>query len=186
MSLKHNTLSNIRGPNGPRVYVETGSYIGDSIGRAIAAGFKEIHSIELSEKFYTHCCKRFRRKLGVHIHHGASEKVLPKIVAKIKEPAIIFLDSHWSKGGTAKGDNPVPLLLELEALARMPVKKHTIMIDDIRLFGSDDADGIWKEITSDKVIEAVKKINPEYLISYADGYKPKDILIARYPKWIGV
>lgn len=180
MSLQKDTLKRIRGDKGPKIYVETGSYTGESISRAIAAGFKQLHSIELSDKWYRVCCNRFRKNPGVKLYHGASEKVLPQVVSKIKEPAVIFLDSHWSKGTTAKGENPVPLLLELEALSTMPLRNHTILIDDIRLLGSKQAaDGVWQDVTLDKVIEAVRKINPKYGISYVDGFEPGDILVAR-------
>ena len=178
MSLKNNTLSLVRGPNGPKIYVETGSLAGDSIAAAIKAGFSTIHSIELSDLFYKRCVNRFKNNPNVHLHHGYSEKKLPKIISKITQQAVIFLDSHWSDGNTAKGENPVPLLLELDGLAKAPIKNHIIMIDDVRLFGTDDLN-IWQEITLNKVLELLRKINKNYKFSYVDGYQPKDILVAR-------
>ena len=74
-----------------------------------------------------------------------------------------------------------PLLDELIAIAKHPIKTHTILIDDRRLIGTVDlACPGWAELTEELVIEAIMAINPEYEISYRDTKHGKqDVIVAR-------
>jgi hypothetical protein len=67
-----------------------------------------------------------------------------------------------------------PLLKELDAISRHPIKTHTILIDDVRRFG-EYLLNVSKEILSEKI----QKINPMYVISYEnDGLTPDDVMVA--------
>lgn len=65
------------------VFIETGSYVGDGIQQALEAGFSEIISIELSDKYYQHSKKRFESNPNVKVILGDSFKVLPELIFKI-------------------------------------------------------------------------------------------------------
>ncbi len=157
-----------------RHFVETGSYEGEGIDKALSAGFEEIHSIEISEEYYLQCKEKFKKSPNVHLFLGDSATVLEDVIREIVEPITFWLDGHFSGGGTGRGETNTPILGELEAIRRHPVKTHTILIDDVRLFGTSEFDEIPLQAILDKIYE----INPRYRISFATGYQARDILIA--------
>ncbi len=134
-----------------------------------------IYSIELSPVYYQYCRYLFRNFPKVHLLEGDSAKQFDLILDKIDAPATFWLDAHCSGGNTARGDSGTPILSELESIAKHPIKTHTILIDDVRLFGSEEFDFV----PLDEVIERIRHINPLYTISFEDGYVPGDILVAR-------
>lgn len=158
-----------------RYFVETGSCIGSGIEMALQTGFSEIHSIELSPKFYNECREKFAPYSHVHLWFGDSSVVLPEVIGEIEEPITFWLDGHWSGGETAKGATNTPLLEELKAIGNHPIKTHTLLIDDVRCFGTSHFD----EIPLSKIIEKILEINPDYLISYRNGFQANDILVAQ-------
>lgn len=155
-------------------FIETGSFLGSGIQMALDAGFPEVFSIELSEHYHQYCKNRFSSLSNVHLEQGDSSYVLPKILAQIDSPATFWLDGHYSSGDTAKGETNSPILAELAAIAKHPIKTHTIMIDDIRLFGTMEFDFIQLK----DIVDAISKINPAYQFKFEDGYVPNDILVA--------
>ncbi len=156
-------------------FIETGSYQGDGIQRAIEAGFSCIYSIEISKSLYQHCKHRFASNPGVHLKLGDSAKMLDKVLSEIDAPATFWLDGHYSSGITARGDSNTPILKELEAIAKHSIKTHTILIDDIRCCGTIDFDFVKR----DEIIRAILLINPAYQIHFEDSYCANDILVAK-------
>lgn len=157
------------------VFIESGSFFGDGIEAALQAGFKEVYSIELSPHLHEHCKNRFLSNPHVHLYEGDSAVVLKEILNQLDDRATFWLDGHYSEGITAKGKTHSPILQELEQIAAHPIKSHTILIDDIRLLGTVHFDFVNK----DEIIAAIKKINPNYKITYENGKDdPNDVLIA--------
>lgn len=156
------------------IFVETGSQVGNGIQMAIEAGFQEIHSIEIFPAFYEQCCNRFKNNPNVHIYLGDSSIMLKEVLQQFDQPVTLWLDGHYSGGSTPKGKTNTPLLGELAAIADHPIKTHTILIDDVRCFRTSEFDFI----ELNEVIELIKQINPDYNISFEDGYVPKDVLVA--------
>src|ERR1035437_52380 len=153
------------------LFIETGSHVGDGIQQALDAGFKAVVSIELSEELFKQCEDRFKSDSRVIVIQGDSSKVLPKILIDIIVPATLWLDGHYSGGGTAQGEKNTPLLDELEILKQHPIHTHTILIDDVRLWGNW---GIDIELIEQKLLN----INPNYKLVFEDGYVSNDILVA--------
>jgi hypothetical protein len=56
------------------------------------------------------------------------------VIAGLNEPALFWLDGHYSGGVTEKADIETPIMKELEYIFTHPVKNHLILIDDARLF----------------------------------------------------
>lgn len=88
------------------------------------------------------------------------------------------LDAHWSQEDTGHDGTYCPILFELEAIAKHPIKTHTILIDDKRLFGT------WEFLDTplQQVIDTVLDINPEYHIQFLDGHVKRDIVAFHVPK----
>lgn len=157
------------------VFIETGSYYGDGIAQALETGFKEVYSIELSPYLHAKCVERFQSNPHVHLYQGDSSVVLKDILENLHEQATFWLDGHYSEGETAKGKSCTPILEELALIATHPIKCHTILIDDVRQFGTVSFDFIQL----DDIDKALKRINPRYQILFEDGYVPNDILVAQ-------
>jgi len=69
------------------------------------------------------------------------------------------LDGHYSVGITAKGDKECPIFEELNAIFKIGMLNHIILIDDARCFnGSSDFP------TIEKLTKFVKGINEKYQV----------------------
>ena len=122
-----------------RVFVETGTYQGDMID-AMKDEFDRLYSIELSEDLYHKALTRFAAyKEKITLIHGDSGMELARVVAGLDQPALFWLDGHYSGGVTAKGETDTPILDELLHVSGSAIDGHVIMIDDARCFGSDPA-----------------------------------------------
>lgn len=154
------------------VWIETGSYLGDGVEKAIRAGYQKIISIELSEHYYTITNNRYLSNKDVNIVLGRSYEVLPKILAdeSISEKKILFwLDAHYSMCGTAGIDDPNPLLKELKVIKQWTeaaaVKLYpTIIVDDLRTFGKNTSG-----FDTNDIIDAIRSISSSYVFSFFHG-----------------
>ena len=70
------------------VFIETGTYMGSGVHKAIDAGFEEIYSIEIDSKRYESCKKMFKDYPNVHIIQGDSSIELPKLIDNINRVLI--------------------------------------------------------------------------------------------------
>lgn len=145
-----------------RVFVETGTYLGEMV-EAVRTNFSEVYSIELSPDLAANARRKFGADPRVCIVEGDSGEALASILEKISEPALFWLDGHFSGGITAQGSEDYPVLRELEHIRRHTVKNHVVLIDDARLFvggGSAPAKA--------QVFEALRGINPDYRVEERD------------------
>jgi hypothetical protein len=152
-----------RHPN--TMFVETGTYLGEGVRAALAAGFPAIRSVELSEKLFTENVQRFATVPQVKLFRGSSEEQLWNMIADVREPITLWLDAHYSGGITAKGKELSPILKEIAIIARHPIKTHTILIDDRRQMGTVDFDFV----TEAQIASAIMAINPNYRITHETG-----------------
>jgi len=120
------------------VFVETGTFLGDTV-EALRRNFRIVHSIELSRKFFELSRRRLEGAPNVELHLGDSSKVLLEIVPKIDGPALFWLDGHYSGGETAKGDSNCPVRAELKAIFAGMKHPFVVMIDDARCFRNPEA-----------------------------------------------
>ena len=141
MSWFVNTLKKY-GLRRPKVFVETGTFRGDNAAYQ-ANWFLQVHTIELDPKLAADAKARFADAKTISVHEGDSAEVLAILADIIHEPALFYLDAHWSGGQTALGkpeDNGCPVLRELQALSLRPYA-DIIVIDDMRLMGKQEWSG---------------------------------------------
>lgn len=159
------------------IFVETGTYLGGGIEVALECGFKKIYSMEIDPEKVKYNTERFKKEIDdgiVEIIEGDTFDVFCDVLSKINEPATFWLDAHWD--GSVLGVYRCPLPFELHSLLSHPIREHTILIDDRRLFGHGD----WGQgIDERSLVNQLFKINQNYTIGVEDGYIPNDILVAK-------
>src|ERR1043166_7145171 len=114
---------------GTRVFVETGTCLGDTTV-AVDDLFQRCYTIELSPEFCAGARKRFAPFPHVSCIEGESSAELPKVLQNIDEPALFWLDAHPT-GSHAADAGFDPLFKELDAIYGHAVKRHVILIDDV-------------------------------------------------------
>lgn len=132
-TVKQEVIRYYQKKSGYNVLVETGTYKGDMI-LAQKSYFKQIYSIELSQTLYKKAGKRFHGQTGITLLQGNSGEVISKVLGELKEPAIFWLDGHYSGGITATIEKYSPVIEELQSLSRNNNLQHIILIDDARCF----------------------------------------------------
>lgn len=114
-------------------FVETGTYLGDTVGYIAESGTR-CTSIELSQELHEAARARFDGVKNVRLVQGDSGQKLPELLKEIKNPVLFWLDGHYSSGVTACAETHTPISAELQAILKHPIKRHVILIDDARLF----------------------------------------------------
>ena len=72
--------------------------------------------------------KKFSKLTHINLIKGDSSEKLPEILKSLKEPALFWLDGHYSDEITAKGDLNTPIYNELTAILNHPIKNHVILM----------------------------------------------------------
>lgn len=114
------------------VFIETGTNDGGT-PLYLKDDFKELHTIELGSRQYRAAVKTFAPYPWVHCHQGDSAKVLAAVLKKVEEPALIWLDGHYSGPGTAQGSKNCPAMEEIQAIID-DGRPHVVLVDDARCF----------------------------------------------------
>jgi hypothetical protein len=149
---------------GLRILVETGTQTGQMLA-ALKHEFARLYSIELLPENYEKARQRFLADPQIELTCGDSAAVLPAILARLREPALFWLDGHYSPNSAPAGEQVTPILAELAHLFAAPRLGHVIIIDDVRLFDTHfgypplaevltmiEQDGGWAVLISDDSI----------------------------------
>jgi hypothetical protein len=121
--------------------------------------FTQIYTIELDRALYERASQRFAANAHIHVIHGDGAEELPKVLDRVSEPCLFWLDAHYSAGITAHGPLETPIIKELTAVLRHRQSHHVILIDDARNFnGSRDYPTLtWLQ-------DFVKSERPNYVL----------------------
>jgi len=136
--IKQQVLETYSKRYGLKILVETGTYLGDMV-EAMKNVFERIYSIELSEDLYRNAKVRFKRLRNLKLINGDSGIEIKKLMNDIRDPALFWLDGHYSGGITAKGPKDTPIYEELTHIFSSPDIGHIVIIDDARCFGTEPA-----------------------------------------------
>ena len=165
-------------------FIETGTYSGEGIRKALEAGFTDIRSIELDPNMYTANVEQFKNFPQVKIYHGDSALVLPQLLKEINYQCTFWLDAHYSGGPTQSGPVLSPIVDELKVIEQHSVKNHILLIDDYRQF---DYTGIDPETKKEwgfpgklKLLDLIRQINPKYTITFIQGIQVGDVVCATF------
>jgi len=148
--------------------VETGSGKGRSIAFALACGFKEIYSVEISERLYKFCSVKFSRNENVHLSLGESVSWLQSIVKKLTGKTTFLLDAHILDFAEKHAEIVCPILQELEIVLENGKQlgvRHIILIDDAVLFnGKVKAFG---NISKKDICDLISRIDPKAKVTHS-------------------
>ena len=155
------------------VFIETGTYEGETTQAALDAGYPRIHTIEVCERLFQHSQKRFENEPQVTVHHGSSPDVLPSVC----DPSLkttFWLDGHYQSGPRDEMDPTVgecPLLAELDVIVGVPwATKPVVIIDDARIFTSGEGRDAWmRDVRLDPaqwptLIDIMLRLGQDYLV----------------------
>ena len=140
--------------SGATTVIEVGSFKGVTTKR-LARYFGQVISIEIDPALHAIASKRCAHKSNVTILLGDGAVLLPEIVAKTKN-SLLFLDGHFSGGETGQGDEPEPVLVELDHIAASIDNVVGVVVDDFRLFG---VEGGWPR--KSEVMAKLEQVFPE-------------------------
>ena len=90
-------------------------------------------------------------KNKIRLYCGDSSDELLRILFRIKEPTLFWLDAHDDRNST-------PIMKELDLILKSDLK-HTLLIDDARYFGTEKAYPSIEEIA-----QKVKKLAPNAMM----------------------
>lgn len=161
--IKQMIIEDFQASSGYTTLIETGTYLGDMM-EIQRPNFKRLYSIELSESLWKRAVKRFEKSPQVTILQGDSGKVLPIITDNLTEPAIFWLDGHYSAGNTALGEKECPIFEEIDSIFKRDAQlDHLLLVDDARLFvGKNDYPKV------DELTAYIQKKKPGYKLSVQD------------------
>lgn len=119
------------------VFVETGTYRGETVENALQAGFPLVHSIEVFQPNYDIAKERLKDRPNVNLYLGSSPKILKTILDR-SLPTTFWLDAHYQGHSTEEQDpayGQCPTLAELDVIFSESWKVlPIILIDDAFMF----------------------------------------------------
>jgi hypothetical protein len=130
--------------------------------RRVQHAFRQIYTIEIDHSLADGASRRLERYPHVRVLEGNSADLLSQVLAELREPALFWLDGHYSGGITGRGPTDTPLMRELESIYQCGVRGHVILVDDARCLGNGDYP------TLIEVKRMLLKIEPLYRIDVAE------------------
>ena len=152
-------------------FIETGTAWGRTVTEALKAGFKDIRSVEASDKYYRRCVDVFIDNPCVKLYYGMSVDRLPDMLDGIDKPCVFWLDAHVTgddyagnedfklKGNQSDYAQHKCLVNELNIILAHR-SDHIILIDDKAGEGPDNLE--YKEM--------MLKVNSDYKFRFEDEY----------------
>jgi hypothetical protein len=160
--VKQSIIKEYQRRSGLRVFVETGTFAGEMID-AVKGRFDRVVSIELDPGWHARAVERFRGDPRVTLLKGDSGVRLQEVLDSLTEPALFWLDAHYSGPLTARGAIDSPIVRELEAIRAHPVTGHVVLIDDMRDFQGRDG-----YPTVDELVGWIREADPGGVIDVRD------------------
>jgi len=160
-TLKREHLLALRAERDHRVFVESGTYLGDTV-EALRPHVDRVVSVEIEPELHARAVARFASAPGVEILCGDASDHLPRVLAELAQPALVWVDGHFSGGVTGRGVEDEPAVTILTRLASAARPGTTLLVDDLRMFGDDAA---WP--TLEELVLAARAAFPFAAISAA-------------------
>lgn len=159
-------------------FVETGTFHGAGVRRALEAGFGRVETIEVFEPLIRENRDRFASEIArgaVRIHLGDSADILGDVAAPIEGTVTYWLDAHiQTMNGAGVGREKCPLVSELRQIAqRRAGRGDILLIDDLRLI--EDRRAGWA-VDLGEMYRTLWEIDRSFMLCRIDGHVPGDVL----------
>lgn len=164
------------------VFIESGTYHGETYRTAVESGyFERVYSVEVVKKLYRRARKFYDAKGPYRVLLGRSSEVFASSIFPQCEPddrIFFWLDGHYSAGTTGGAERPCPLVDELIAIRDFcPTQSVVIAIDDTDDFGRRGADTPGLDWPSRDDVERIAfQVNHSFV---ALDYTGRDGLLGR-------
>jgi hypothetical protein len=143
-------------------FIETGTYLGQTT-LAMSEVFETCHTIEFDPDLFNRAKANLAGVKNIQAYCGDSAKILPTILSELKEPAVFWLDAHYSGGETGRAGLDTPIMRELGTIFAHPIKEHVILVDDAR-----DFLGINDYPTIKTLLKAISEQSPYIVTIFGD------------------
>jgi len=149
------------------VFVESGTFRGQSFRRALESGiFERCYTVEIVPRLYEKVASQYPTQANRQVFLGKSHEVFRSQIFPLCSPddrIFFWLDGHFSGGHTGGAESLAPLLDELEAIRQScPTSSLVIAIDDSDDLGKRDEVPGHNWPTRAEVVTAIDKINPNF------------------------
>ena len=155
---KRNRIRKLKNKLEINCFVETGTFYGQTVNFAKDL-FEEVYSIEIYSPLYEYNLESFKHVSNVNLLLGDSGTVFEKLLPKLENKCIFWLDGHYSGSGTGKGELVSPIIKEIRAIHKFHRSDNCILIDDYRLFGLESGYPSLEEVKFE-----ILNINKNYII----------------------
>jgi hypothetical protein len=167
------------------IFLETGTFHGAGVSRALLAGFSRVISIEVFEPLYKKNLEKFKREIEegkVELYLGDSGHVIGSIVEKINEPIFYWFDAHdQTMNDAGVGELKCPIIQELNQIIKYrneyQRKLDILIIDDMRLIEKKEVG--WNIDMTD-FYSTIWRFNKDFRLTREHGFIPYDILRCEY------
>lgn len=164
----------------PKIFVETGTLWGDTC-LFFRNHFKKLYTIDIDKFCYENAKNISRNFPNIEPILGDSGIKITEVLEKIDEPALFFLDGHFTPIDNPRGKNPkasnygnlrseqfgnTPIISEIKKIGNHIIKNHVILIDDVGHFEQNEAFG-YPSMT--QLIEYCKQALPNHEIMVRYG-----------------
>lgn len=139
-------------------FIETGTYAGTTAELASKI-FRDVFTIEIYEPLYINAQKRLKSKRNIHFLLGDSVEYFRNFNYYFPPRSLIWLDAHYSGGGTGGIPGLNLAVEELKALEGADILNAVFLIDDLR--GMYHLDPRQNENILG-VIQCLKKLDPHF------------------------
>jgi hypothetical protein len=124
----------------------------------IAPIVDRIYSIELDSWLFRRAQHRLGHYPNVTLILGDSSDELGRVIGDLDDPALFWLDGHYSGGITARGSVDTPVVAELTQILTDP-KDHLVLVDDAHAF-----DGTNGYPTISTLAALIGQLRPKYTV----------------------
>ena len=135
---------------GHDTFIESGTFVGGTVAFFLPHA-RRIVSVEIDRALHARAAKAFEHCPNVWIRLGDATNIIPEAVIESRTAPLVWLDGHYSGGITGRGAEDEPALTILRVLRTTPKPGTTIVIDDLRLFGTEPG---WPPLTA--MVDTVK------------------------------
>jgi hypothetical protein len=153
----------LRDALGATTFLETGTFRGATTQWA-CQHFRQVHSIERAESLYLNARERLGGIENLSLHLGDTREILPRLIAGLDGPALLWLDAHWCGGESSGADDECPLINELQ-IADQSTPELAVLVDDARYFlaapPAPHRLGDWPDLA--EVVDALSRNRERYV-----------------------